>query len=91
MDTAKPTQQKASFIAFASVAKPQRLSFLGTDMRTVRKALEEVYGNFPIRLSKRDANIIAGMCAASGEGRAPYEQLCQALDQFGELELSLEA
>lgn len=82
--------QKANFITFSSVAKPQRISFLGTDMITVRKALEEVFGDFPVRVSKKDMNILAGMCAASAAGRQPYEQLCAALEKHGELELGLE-
>lgn len=82
---------KANFITFASVAKPQRISFLGTDISTVREALEEVFGDFPIRVSKKDMNILTGMCAASGEGRKPYEELCGALEKYQELEISLEA
>lgn len=89
MNNSKPTQ-KGNFISYSSVARPQRISFLGTDVNTVKAALAEVFGTFPIRLSKKDSNILAGMCAASGDGRQPYEQLCVAIDHHGELEIVLE-
>lgn len=80
-----PTQ-----ITVRPVALPQRMSFLGTSFKTVSGALAEVFGSFPVRLTREHLSIVHGMAAVAGEGRGPYDQIAAALDKHGDVELGVE-
>jgi hypothetical protein len=76
-------------IALSPIASAMRLQFTGTDVDSVRNALKDAFGPFPIRLSvQNDKDVVRGMVAAAGGGNKPYNQILIALNQFGNLELT---
>ena len=76
-------------IQWAPMSGPERLAFNGTDYEAVRRTLIGVFGQFPIRLSRgKHLEIMQAMAHAAGEGFKPYSTLADALDRFGELEVT---
>lgn len=75
-------------IYWAPVSQSIRLSFAGTDQATVSKALTDTFGKFPIRLSDSHILTIKAMYHAAGVGGKPYSDLYDALQKFGQLELT---
>jgi hypothetical protein len=69
-----------------------RLTFENTSLAAVRGSLFAMWGDFPIRLSKaRDIRLVESMAAAAkshGNAHAPFVQILDALNKFGELEIA---
>ena len=77
-----------SEIRWAPVSQSVRVSFAGTDYQTVCSALQNTFSRFPIRLSKDHMQILKAMGHAAGQGGTPYNKIADALEKFGELELT---
>lgn len=76
-------------IQWAPMSGPERLAFNGTDFEAVQRALVGTFGHFPIRLSKtKHLEILRAMSHAAGDGFKPYSTLTDALDRFGDLEVT---
>ena len=76
-------------ITWAPISSPVRMNFIGTSYNVVATALIEAFGQFPIRLDKSHSATLRGMVAVAGEGKTPYQDLLNALQQFGQLEVCL--
>lgn len=76
-------------LEWCPLASPSRLPFNGTDYQSVRKALIGMWGKFPIRLSRKNADDLAmkAMMIVAGDGNEPYRILLDALATYGEIEV----
>ena len=76
-------------ISWAPISSPVLMNFIGTSCLDVTTALITAFGDFPIRLDKSHSATLRGMVAVAGEGKTPYQDLLNALQQFGQLEVCL--
>ena len=82
--------RKEARIEWCVKQPPTVLSFLGTTCEDTAKALVIAFGKFPIQLDRlQHEQVLVGMAAAAGEGRAPYNALLDAVRKYGEIEIRL--
>jgi len=87
---AKPMPEKEQQITVAVKQPAQPLSFLGTTFEDTAKALQSVFGTFPIQLNRFEhEQVLAGMAAAAGQGGTPYKQLLDKLKTYENIEVRL--
>jgi len=84
-DLLPPTQ-----MSWRPLTTPRRVTFLGTSFAAVHRALGEVFGGFPIRLSREHIVAIRAMATVAADGREPYDQIAEALAKHGDVEVGVE-
>lgn len=80
-----PTQ-----MSWRPLTTPRRVTFLGTSFAAVHRALADTFGGFPVRLSPEHVVTLRAMAAVAGEGREPYDQIADALQKHGDVEVGVE-
>lgn len=77
-------------MSWRPLTSPRRVTFLGTSFPAVHRALADVFGEFPIRLTPEHRVTLRAMAAVAGEGREPYDQIADALQKHGDVEVGVE-
>lgn len=80
-----PTQ-----MSWRPLTSPRRVTFLGTSFPAVSRALTEAFGEFPLRLRPEHRATLKAMAAVADEGREPYDQIADALQKHGDVEVGVE-
>jgi hypothetical protein len=86
-ETSKPDPTQMSW---RPLSQHRRVTFLGTSFPAVYRALGDVFGEFPLRLTRDHALTLRAMAAVAGEGREPYDQIAEALVRFSDIEVGVE-
>ena len=82
--------KRTDFINVYAITEPKRMDFIGTSFAAVTKALNEIWGDFPVRLSEKDLPVIQGIAIATAENGTAWKQIQESLEQYGKVELTLE-
>lgn len=78
------------YINVSAITEPKRMNFIGTSLTAVQKAVEDIFGKFPVRLEAKDLPVVKGIAIALAENGTAWRQIAESLEQYGKVELSLE-
>lgn len=78
------------YINIFAVTEPVRMDFIGTSYDSFAKAAKQIFGEFPIRLSKEHKPTIKAISIVLAENGTAWKQIYDSLEKYGNVELQIE-
>lgn len=91
--TVPPVASRTQFMSIRVVSEPERLSFLGTSFQNMNDILMKATGqtSYPVRLEKKQhMEGVKWALASCGDAYEPWQQIHDALDRHGSIEVHVQ-